>query len=489
MMRELSRQSFVRGVGVATAGLLLGSCRSTTAVDSTTATPASSPAGPTDWAALAATLEGHVTVPSDPGYSAAKASFNAHFANSTPAAVISVKSVDDVRRAMAFGAEHGVTVTARSGGHSYVGASAADRAMVIDLRGLAGEAVADDASGVVTVSAAAGLSSVQTALNARGRAIPTGSCPSVGVSGLTLGGGLGADARRYGLTCDALVSATVALPSGAMVTASPGDHQDLYWALRGGGANLGIVTSMTFRTFSTATRDVVSLSYPQSATAQTIVAWHDWLAAADRDVWSMVDVTVGPDSWRCGVVLATPPGDGVRLAAELSAAVGTSPVDQTSRTLDHMAFVDYFSGGSDAVRPRAFVAGSDVLADVTPAGAESIVAAMSAWPRSLGSATAVIESLGGAVSDVGPSDTAFPWRHDAACVQWYVEPPADAIAAGTNWLAAAHDEVGSNSVGGYVNYIESAMPAARYFGDNLQRLKAIRGTYDPAGLMLSTLVF
>jgi FAD/FMN-containing dehydrogenase len=485
MTREFSRQAFVRGALGAATGVLLGSCGRLAAPDSPM--PPASP-GPPDWTALGAELEGQVVLPSDADYPTAKELFNARFADSTPAAVISVNSTSDVQRAVAFASERGVQITVRGGGHSYIGASAADGTMVIDVRQLPGGVVVDEGSGFATISAAAVLNSVQTALNDFGLAIPTGSCPSVGVPGLTLGGGLGADARRSGLTCDALLSATLVLPSGQLVTAAPDDHEDMYWALRGGGANFGVVTSFTFQTFPTADRDVVNLTFPESATAQAIAGWHEWLSKADRAVWSMVNITVGPGSWRCGIVLATAAGDGPRAAADVSAAIGVQPVDNAGRTLNHMDFVNYFSGGPDALRPRAFVAGSDIIEVMTPAAAESIVAAMSGWQRTVGAATAVIESLDGAVRDIASGDSAFPWRHHAACVQWYAEPPTPAAATAANdWLAHAHQAVTASSVGGYVNYLEAGMPAARYFGDNLPRLKAIRQSCDPDSVMYSSL--
>src|SRR5258707_114470 len=155
---------------------------------------------------------------------------------------------------------------------------AANSAMVIDLRQLSGDINYDDASGLATVPAAAELDSVQTALVSHGRSIPSGSCPTVGTAGLTLGGGLGADARRSGLTCDALVSASIVLPSGELITASPDDHADLFWALRGGGGgNFGVVTSFTFRTFPVTDRDVVALVFPDGTTEHAILGWYEWL--------------------------------------------------------------------------------------------------------------------------------------------------------------------------------------------------------------------
>jgi hypothetical protein len=164
------------------------------------------------------------------------------------------------------------------------------------------------------------------------------------------------------------------------------------------------------------------------------------------------------------------------------AAAGLSATSTRTRTLSRVDFVHYFEGGDAARVPRAIVAGSDIIGEMTTAAAASIVAAMSAWPQSVGSATAVIESLSGAVDDVVPAGSAFPWRRQAASVQWYTEASSDAA---SGWLAAAHRTLGSASVGGYVNYPEAGDPLSRYLGPNLERFNTIRQKYDPAGLMRS----
>jgi FAD/FMN-containing dehydrogenase len=430
-----------------------------------------------------------VILPADKEFASAKGIFNTRFGDSTPAAVVAIRSSGDVSKAVAFAAEHAIKIAPRSGGHSYTGASATSGAMVIDLRGLPRTVDYDDASGLVTVAAATDLDTVQSALDEPSRSIPTGSCPSVGVAGLTLGGGLGADARQYGLTCDSLVSATVVVPGGGTVTASSDDHSDLLWALRGGGGGCGVVTSFTFRTFATVDRDVVTLTFPESAAAQVVYGCHDWLGTAQREIWSMVNLTSGPGpDLQCTIVLATPARTGDQTAAAVVAAIGTAPLSTRIQTLGHLDFVHYFEGGSDATRPRAFVAGSDIVAEMTHAAAESIVTAMSAWPKEAGAATAVIESLDGAITDTAPDATAFPWRRQAACVQWYTEPTSPAgIETATGWLRDAHQAVQANSVGGYVNYVEAGMPAVRYFDHNLDRLNTIRSRYDPGGLTYSAL--
>lgn len=483
MPAELSRQVFLRAALGVAGTAVLGACGSTARSN-----PATTTAPPPDWQALAGALDGRVWMPTDTGYAAARDVFNSRFDDSTPVAIVAATSVGDVQKAMAFAAENGIEVTARSGGHSYVGASAANATMVVDLRGLPGGISYDAGTGLATVPAAATLNSLQTVLNADGRSIPTGSCPSVGVAGLTLGGGLGSEARLRGLTCDALVSASVVLPTGEVVTASPTDHADLFWALRGGGgASWGVVTRFGFTTYPTTDRDVVTLVFPDESAAQVISDWHGWLTTADRAVWSMVNLTTGADATRCSVILATPAGAGPGLADGLVAAVGTAPTSRSVRTLDHLAFVAYFGGGPDAVRPRSFVAGSDIVAEMTPAAARSIVDAMARWPRALGAATAVVESLDGAIGDLAPDATAFPWRRHAACVQWYTETPQ--VDSADAWLTEAHAAMGANSTGGYVNYLEASTPAARYFGANLTRLSSVRRTHDPAGVMFSSLRF
>jgi FAD/FMN-containing dehydrogenase len=479
MAPDISRQAFLRGGLGTVAGVLLGACGETHGQPSSPDTP--------DWGALAGSIQGQVTLPSSADYAGAKSLFNSRFDNSTPVAIVTVQSTDDVQQAVEFAANNGVQVAARSGGHSYIGASAANGVMVVDLRQLPGGISYDDESGLATIPAATQLDSVQTTLAAQGRLIPSGSCPTVGVAGLTLGGGLGSDARQWGLTCDALVSASVVLPSGDVITATPDDYADLYWALRGGGGgNFGVVTSFTLRTFPSTDRDVVTLIFPEGSAEQVILGWNQWLSAADRSVWGMVNVTAGQASPGCSVTLATPPGDGPGRAGDIIAAIGVQPTSNTSQTVNRMDFVHYFEGGDQAWHPRVFVAGSDIVGEMTPSAAQAIVAATTAWPADAGSAAAVIESLSGAVSDVDPADTAFPWRRQAASIQWYSEPsPPNTADVGDAWLVAAHQAMGTNSVGGYVNYVELGTTASRYFAGNLSRLNAARQQYDPSGLMYS----
>ncbi|MGB7165575.1 MAG: FAD-binding oxidoreductase, partial [Mycobacterium sp.] len=283
MTREISRQTFLRGAaGALAAGVVLGSGR------------ASGDPVASGWDGLSRAIGGQVIQPDNgPQFGSAKQVFNTNFNGSTPAAVVTVTSAADVQKAMAFAAANNLKVAPRGGGHSYVGASTASGAMVLDLRQLPGGIDYDAATGQVTVTPATSLYAMHQVLAAAGRGIPTGTCPSVGAAGHALGGGLGAHSRHAGLMCDALRSATVVLPGGQAVTASAGSQPDLFWALRGGGGgNFGVTTSLTFATFPTGEVDVVNVNFPPQAFAQVLLGWQNWLRTADRSNWALADATV-----------------------------------------------------------------------------------------------------------------------------------------------------------------------------------------------------
>ncbi|MFV0496318.1 FAD-binding protein [Mycobacterium sp.] len=478
MRLMISRQVFLRGAAGALA---------TSALFTSTRARAD-PAG--GWSSLASAIGGQVLLPTDPAFAGRKQVFNSVYNGSTPAAVVVASSQADVEKAVAFAAANKLKIAPRGGGHSYTGASTATGAMVLDLRGMPGGVHVDNAAGTVTVPAATDLFSVHQGLAAAGRAIPAGSCPTVGTAGLTLGGGLGADSRRAGLTCDALRSATVVLPSGQTVTASAQDNPDLFWALRGGGGgNFGVTTSLTFATFPVGACDVVRVDFPTSAGAQALTGWQAWLAAADRDTWGLVDLSVNGTEGNCHVLATCPAGSGATVAQDIASAVGVQPTAIERKTLSRMELVTYLAGGSSTNSPRGFVAGSDVIGTMNSAAAQAIVDAIGKWPPGGGAAAVILDTIGGAVSDVDPAGTAFPWRRQSAVAQWYVQTGNGQTSTASTWVATAHQTVKEHSVGGYVNYLESNMSAARYFGSNLPRLSAVRRQYDPAGLMYSGLSF
>ncbi len=194
---------------------------------------------------LAAALRGELITPGDPGYDAARAVYNAMI-DRRPAVIVRCRDSADVVAAVTFARAHGIEIAVRGGGHHAAGLGTWDDALVIDLSPMRSTTV-DPQARTVRVDAGATWGDVDHATVAFGLATPSGFIASTGVAGLTLGGGVGYLSRRFGMTVDNLLAADVVLADGSFVSASATSHPDLFWALRGGGGNFGVVTSFTFR--------------------------------------------------------------------------------------------------------------------------------------------------------------------------------------------------------------------------------------------------
>ena len=203
------------------------------------------PAATITYEELAAAIRGDLIMPADPGYDQARAVYNAMI-DKHPAAIARVRDTADVIACVRFARARGIPIAVRGGGHNAAGLGVWDDALVIDLSLLRSTTVSP-AGHTVRVDAGCTWGDVDHATVAFGMATPSGFLSSTGVAGLTLGGGIGYLARRFGLTVDNLLAADVVLADGTFVTASADRTRDLFWALRGGGGNFGIVTSFTFR--------------------------------------------------------------------------------------------------------------------------------------------------------------------------------------------------------------------------------------------------
>ena len=433
-----------------------------------------------DWTALDRAVSGPVYRPGSSGYGSSKLIFNTRYDGATPLAVVRPVAQADIQQTVAFARRYGLKISPRSGGHSYVGASAASGTIVLDLRGMAwGPTITGTSAQVFTGST---LYPVKAALAARGLAIPTGTCPTVGVTGLTTGGGIGVESRRWGMTCDRVTSMTVVTGAGAALRISASAQPDLFWALRGGGGgSAAIVTSLTFATHSATAKGTFRLTFPSSAGVAVLNGWARWAASTGLGRWANVHVNaLGNGGISISVVGSTEAGDERAGAAALVSAIGVRASSASYQQLAYLSAVRYFGGGTTSTR-QPWSAGSDVLRGMNTAVASALLGTMRARSAAGGTGSAIIDPLTGAVSTPSATATAFPWRDHLATVQWYV--------GGTNytsayrWIGQAHAALAPYSAGGYVNYLEAGTSMGRYLAGNLARWRSVRSTYDPAGVL------
>jgi FAD/FMN-containing dehydrogenase len=462
-----------------------------------------------DWHSLRRKLSGSLSRRGSAGYDKARLLFDRRFDGVKPAAIARVASEADVAHCLAFAKRYGLPVRLRSGGHSYIGASIGP-GLVIDVRSLSGVAV-NSSAGTATIGAGAALVDVYNELANHGVSIPAGSCPSVGLSGLALGGGIGVVTRRYGLTCDRLVEARVVTADGTTLTCNATTNSDLYWALRGGGGSFGVVTSMTMGTHAADPLAHAYLTWPWSAAAQVVTAWQPWAIAAPHAVWSNAHILAtngaGAPTISVGAVMVA---SSATLDQHIGTLVQSIPTAPTTRFVDSASYeatmmleagcaslsveaCHIAAETSGGTLPRdAFVAGSDFFRHPIPsAGIHALVAAVEhrqSDPR-LGSGGASLDILGGAVDQVAADATA--WSHRGALfdaqytASWGNSPGNAALPRNQHSLASIHGALRPYASGeAYQNYADDTLhnPQQHYYGANLARLIDVRRTHDPTGV-------
>ncbi|HEY7948161.1 MAG TPA: FAD-binding oxidoreductase [Acidimicrobiales bacterium] len=478
--------------------------RSTTS----TAAPVSSttePLDPAAWTKLAGTLDGSLVLPTTPSYAAAKLVYNLPYAATDPAAVAYCASPSDVQRCVSFARAHGLPATPRSGGHSYAGYSTGP-GLLIDVSGL--HTVSPDAAaGRGTIGAGAQLVDVYAGLSAAGLLLPAGSCPSVGIAGLTLGGGIGVVGRKYGLTCDNLRSLDTVTADGRLLTADPVHNADLFWASRGGGGgNFGIVTSFTFSLHPIPELSLFTINWSWPQAADVLGAWQSWTAAAPDELWSNCQLqSAGSSGLNVrvnGVYVGSPAALTTVLRPFLAQAgaprsqfVGSDPYLHTmlveAGCEDLPVAQCHLTGeGTPGTLARSSFAATSAYLDtaLSGAGLDACLAAVQTLQADLPTLGGgiVFDAYGGAINRVAPADTAFVHRTALCAMQsstsWGPDAPAATVQAAKAWLqqsAAALAPYVSRFA--YQNYIDPTLrdwPYA-YYGNNLPRLVEVKRRYDP----------
>ena len=511
-MTGISRRSALALAGAVSLGAVLAGC--TPVSTRPGSTPATStpptPAGPPDWAALAAGITGTLARQGDATYDSARLTENPRFDNARPLAVLSAKSAADVSAAVTFASRYAVPLSLRSGGHSYSGYSAGGASgtgvspsLVIDTRPMNSVTLAADNS--VRIGAGATLAQVYDTVGSRGRAIAGGSCATVGITGLTLGGGVGVLVREFGLTCDSMTEVELVTADGVIRTVNASTEPDLFWACRGGGGgHLGVVTAITLTTRQAPDLSMFSLAWPFSMAAFVIAAWQHWAPNADSRLWSTLKLLNGVHHSEPGLTVSgTWLGDAADLPAQLAPflnAVGKPTRDSSVRHSYRDAMMA-FAGCSGIAISRCTTAAGGALKRETFTGTSHVayVVASDSGVKAILDAVArakevpalieggiSLDALGGSVRDISVADTAFAHRAALMTVQ-YTATCADGAAIDPlqGWVRgfrAALEPTWAN--GAYVNYPDAAIhdSSTAYFAGNAPRLEKIARAFDPRGI-------
>ena len=440
--------------------------------------------------ALAA-FRGALIEPGDPGYDEARAVYNGMI-DRRPVLVARCAGSDDVARAIAYAREAGLPLAVRGGGHNGAGLGTCDDGVVIDLSGMRGIDV-DPVARTVRVGGGCTWGEVDRATGVHGLATPSGIISTTGVGGLTLGGGLGHLTRGHGLTIDNLLAAEVVLASGERVRASADEHPDLFWALRGGGGNFGVVTQFEFRLHEVGTVIGGPTFWPVEDAVEVLSAYREFLPAAPRELGGFFAFHVVPpgDPFPaeihlrevCGVVWCHT-GDEAAAARDMAPLLEAlpEPLLHGPAPMPHAVLQTAF----DALYPKGdqWYWRADFHRDV-PDGAVAEHARFGAALPSMKS-TMHLYPVDGAAHDVAPEDTAWSYR-DATYGAVYagVDPdPANAEKIGA-WSRAYQEALHPYSAGGaYVNMMMDEGPErvrAAYRG-NYDRLARVKAEYDPYNL-------
>jgi len=336
--------------------------------------------------------------------------------------------------------------------------------------------------------------------------IPSGSCPTIGIAGITQGGGIGVVDRAYGLTCDSLVSAQVVLADGSIVTAdNDNEHADLFWALRGGGGgNFGIVTSLTFQTFSTGDLTSFAAEFAWADAAAVLAAWQAWGQAVPDSVWSALVMNTAasaattPTLEVSGMFVGSDT-DFLPYWTQFLASAAATPTSQSIQTQSfHDAMLASCNGltvsqchlaseTSDGQVPRvSFGATSDFFDTLLPPdGIQAMLQAVEA-SQGAGHVTVIMDLMGGAIARVDPEATAFVHRNAVFSAQYYSEGPIGAtpseVTSMRTLLSGMRSYMSAWSSGeAYQNYLDPDLAnwQQAYYGANYARLVQVKANYDP----------
>ncbi len=442
---------------------------------------------PLDVASFTASLAGSVIRPDDPGYDRARQVHNAAI-DRHPAFIVRAANASDVARTVLYARERGLELAVRGGSHSLAGYGTTDGGIVLDLGSMKGLHIDVERR---SAWAGAGLTAGEytAAAAEHGLATPFGDTGSVGLAGLTLGGGIGWLVRKYGLTIDALLSVEIVTADGRVIIASETDHRDLFWAVRGGGGNFGVVTRFQFRLYPVSTILGGALFMP--ATREVLRSLVPLAASAPESLTTISFLMTAPPAPFIPEPLQGTPVIAIMFVFDGDADAGQAALEPFRQVetphaelVMPMPNVGIYEMLKDAEQRAPAAHRSLFLDTLDDAAVDTIIERMAA-PSSPMAATQ-IRILGGAMARVASDATAFAHREATVLVAIITlfEDPAD-LPIHAAWTEAFYEELRPGAVGVYANFLEAegeariheAYPDATY-----ARLAEIKRRYDPTNL-------
>jgi FAD/FMN-containing dehydrogenase len=440
--------------------------RSVTALDDTTI------------GAFKGSLRGELLQPGDAAYEGARKVWNG-MVDRHPALIVRCAGVADVIEAVRFGRAHNLLVAVRGGGHNVAGNAVCDGGMVIDLSPMKGIRV-DPQRRVVRAQGGVTWGELDRETQAFGLATTGGEVSSTGIAGLTLGGGLGWLMGKYGLSCDNLLSADVVTADGRFLMACSGENDDLFWGVRGGGGNFGIVTSFEYQLHPVRTVLGGMILYPSTMAKEVLRRWRDCTTTAPDELTLMGALLTAPDGIPmvgAAVCYCGPPTEGERLLQPLR-SLG-APVVDLIRPMPYTELQTMLDATVPSGRQNYWKA--SFVDALTDEAIDVLVAQTAAMPSPYSSV--LIEHLHGAVCRVDPDATAFGTRQEQYSVGIFavwLDPAESAPHVGwARQVAAALARFDTGRV--YVNYLgEEGEPRVRAaYRTNYERLVTLKNKYDP----------
>lgn len=444
---------------------------------------------------LDAAVRGAVAAPGRASYAPARRVYQLSGPLPRPLAVVTVRDSADVEALLRWAGREDVAVVARSGGHSYIRQSGGTGAVVADLSRLRSMQFVAGA-GEVEVGGGVQLVDLNRALAARGALVPSGSCPSVGIGGVTLGGGMGLSARRLGLTCDRLVAATIVTADGRRRRVDARSDEDLFWALRGGGGSFGVVTSLRLRVHRASRAAWAFMSLPWSRAGDALARWQALAPGAPRAMTSILTLTAGRPP-RVTVIaqhfgseaelrrLLAPLAriDGARLSVGSDGLLGLAL--RWAGCLDGPLAACHTQGTrpGGALERAAFAASSIYLVrHLDGAGRRALLARVEG--RGGASGVVILDAYGGAINAVDADATAFVHRDVLASAQVLSYHPAGTSAGARGWVSGTRAALARHGArGAYSNYADARLKSfeREYWGANRARLREVKRRVDPDG--------